>query len=222
MPGLAPNDARLELARAETELMLQRERVAELRRSLAPEASADYTFLEGEANLAAGGDVHIERQLSSLFSAPDRTLVAMHFMFGGAQGAACPMCTMWADGYNAVQEHLRERVDFVVVASGDLDGFRSLGRRRGWKNLRLLSAEGSGFKADFGSEDAEGNASPAVSVFTLDADGQPQHHYTGHAHLSDGHWRGLDLLSPVWNFLDLTPAGRGDWMPQLDYDERPR
>jgi predicted dithiol-disulfide oxidoreductase (DUF899 family) len=26
-------------------------------------------------------------------------------------------------------------------------------------------------------------------------------------------YRGLDLLSPVWNLLDLTRAGRGDWMP---------
>ena len=23
--------------------------------------------------------------------------------------------------------------------------------------------------------------------------------------------RGIDLLSPVWNVLDLTPEGRGDW-----------
>lgn len=200
--------------------MVQRERVAELRRALPAEACANYTFLEGEPNLAAGGDVHIERQLSSLFSAPDRTLVVLHFMFGGAQGDVCPMCTMWADGYNAVQEHLRERVDFAVVASGDLDGFRSLARQRGWNGLRLLSAEGSTFKADLGTEDADGNPSPAVSVFTLDADGRPQHRYTGHAQLGEGHWRGLDLLSPVWNFLDLTPEGRGDWMPQLDYEGR--
>ena len=33
------------------------------------------------------------------------------------------------------------------------------------------------------------------------------------------HFRGMDLLSPVWNFLDLTPAGRGDWFPGLSYGE---
>ena len=32
--------------------------------------------------------------------------------------------------------------------------------------------------------------------------------------MAPGHWRGMDLLSPVWNFLDLTPEGRGDWMPK--------
>lgn len=30
--------------------------------------------------------------------------------------------------------------------------------------------------------------------------------------------RGIDLLSPVWNILDLTPGGRGDWNAKLDYD----
>jgi predicted dithiol-disulfide oxidoreductase (DUF899 family) len=29
--------------------------------------------------------------------------------------------------------------------------------------------------------------------------------------------RGLDLLSPIWHTLDLTPHGRGDWYSQLEY-----
>jgi predicted dithiol-disulfide oxidoreductase (DUF899 family) len=29
--------------------------------------------------------------------------------------------------------------------------------------------------------------------------------------------RGLDLLCPVYNILDLTPQGRGDWYAGLDY-----
>ena len=36
--------------------------------------------------------------------------------------------------------------------------------------------------------------------------------------LPDGGFRGMDLLSPLWNFLDLTPEGRGDWMPRVRYD----
>ncbi len=34
---------------------------------------------------------------------------------------------------------------------------------------------------------------------------------------SDIDQRGLDLLNPVWNILDLTPQGRGDWYPGLSY-----
>ncbi|WP_406137344.1 DUF899 family protein [Streptomyces sp. NBC_01089] len=29
--------------------------------------------------------------------------------------------------------------------------------------------------------------------------------------------RGIDLLSPVWHLLDLTPRGRGDWFASLRY-----
>jgi predicted dithiol-disulfide oxidoreductase (DUF899 family) len=29
--------------------------------------------------------------------------------------------------------------------------------------------------------------------------------------------RGIDLLSPVWHVLDLTPQGRGDWYAELQY-----
>ena len=31
------------------------------------------------------------------------------------------------------------------------------------------------------------------------------------------HERGEDLTIPVYNLLDLTPAGRGDWYARLDY-----
>jgi predicted dithiol-disulfide oxidoreductase (DUF899 family) len=29
--------------------------------------------------------------------------------------------------------------------------------------------------------------------------------------------RGIDLLTPVYNMLDLTPQGRGDWYASLEY-----
>jgi predicted dithiol-disulfide oxidoreductase (DUF899 family) len=29
--------------------------------------------------------------------------------------------------------------------------------------------------------------------------------------------RGIDLYAPVWQLLDLTPSGRGDWYAGLDY-----
>jgi len=32
--------------------------------------------------------------------------------------------------------------------------------------------------------------------------------------------RGIDLLTPVYNLLDLTPGGRDDWYAQLTYPER--
>jgi predicted dithiol-disulfide oxidoreductase (DUF899 family) len=34
---------------------------------------------------------------------------------------------------------------------------------------------------------------------------------------SDIKERGIDLLSPIWNMLDLTPQGRGDWYAKIEY-----
>jgi predicted dithiol-disulfide oxidoreductase (DUF899 family) len=209
---------RQELLQAEIELKDQIERVAALRRTLPLGGVVeDYAFQEGPRDLAAGDLPMRTVRLSELFERPDQTLVLMHFMFGGAQTQPCPMCTMWADGYDGVVPHLRQRVAFGVVVAGDVAAIRAWGRQRGWRHLRLLSSAGTAYKRDFGMEDADGAQRPGVSVFRLGADGRPRHFYTQCAMMGEGHWRGMDLLSPVWNFLDLTPEGRGDWMPKRSY-----
>jgi predicted dithiol-disulfide oxidoreductase (DUF899 family) len=53
---------------------------------------------------------------------------------------------------------------------------------------------------------------------TLDHDGAPRHVYPAHPHLSDDiDQRDVDLLTPAWHRLDLTPKGRGEWCAGLDY-----
>src|SRR5258708_7352041 len=84
---------------AEIELMRQRERVAELRRRL-PQGAViqDYAFEEGPANLDAGDTPIRTARLSELFSAPNRSLVVYHFMYGKKNTSPCPMCTLIIDG----------------------------------------------------------------------------------------------------------------------------
>jgi len=95
---------------------------------------------------------------------------------------------------------------------------RAHARTRGWDRLRLLSAGNSTFKYDLGSEDREVHQDSAVSVFTRDADDTLRHFYTAHPRMApDIQQRGIDLLSPHWHFMDLTPQGRGDWYAKLDY-----
>src|SRR6185295_18262804 len=86
---------REELRLAEIESMKMRERVAELRRQL-PQGPIveDYEFLEGPAELNAGDTPARKVRLSELFSAPDRSLVVYHFMYGKKQSDPCPMCTL--------------------------------------------------------------------------------------------------------------------------------
>lgn len=125
---------------------------------------------------------------------------------------------MWVDGFNSVVNHVTQNADFVVVAAADPPHLREHGRARGWRNLRLLSAGKNTFRFDLGAEDSEGNQDATISVITRDSDGTLRHFYTGHPWFSEEiGQRGIDLLTPVWNLLDLTPQGRGDWYAELDY-----
>jgi predicted dithiol-disulfide oxidoreductase (DUF899 family) len=214
LPNEAPEYAKLrdELLEAEIALRDQVERVALLRRSLPSETEvADASFEE----IRYG--VRVPVRLSELFEDPQKTLVLVHFMFGAKQGRPCPMCTLWADGYDGIVPHLRQRVNFAVLVAGDVGAFGEYARRRGWRNLRLVSAAGSDLKRSLGFEAADGSQHPGVSVFRRQADGRLVHFVSTCAMLADGQFRGMDLLSPLWNFLDLTPEGRGDWMPRVEY-----
>ncbi|WP_205519089.1 DUF899 family protein [Streptomyces olivoreticuli] len=211
--------AREELRLAEIELMRQREKVAARRRALPQGAPVDdYAFAEGPADLGEGDAPVREVALSGLFTAPDRPLIVYHFMYGKRQTEPCPMCTMWIDGYSGVAHHIARNADFVIAAAADPATLRQYARRRGWSRLRLLSCGKNSFKYDLGSEDADGGQDSTVSVFTRDADGTVRHVYSAHPRLAeDIQERGIDLLSPVWHLLDLTPGGRGDWYPRVDY-----
>jgi len=210
---------REELRLAEIELMRQRERVAGLRRNL-PEGAPikDYQFEEGPRDLNAGDAPGSTVRLSELFTQRNRSLVIYHFMFGKRQTKACPMCTAWLDGANGVAHHLAQNLDFAVVAAADLPTLRAHARERGWDKLRLLSAGNNTFKYDFGSEDREGGQDSTVSVFMRDADGTLRHFYTAHPWMApDIRERGIDLLTPIWHFMDLTPQGRDSWYASLAY-----
>lgn len=211
--------AREELRRAEADLIRQREVVAEQRRKLPPGPVVDdYVFHEGPPDLDAGDAPVTEVRLSELFTGPSRSLVVYQLMYGKAQTEGCPMCTMWIDGWNSVIHHITQNVDFVIAAAADPVMLRAYARTRGWDRLRILSCGDSTFKFDMGSETSDGAQHSTISVFDRDADGSTRHSYTAHPQFSEtDHQRGLDILTPVWNVLDLTREGRGDWYPSLTY-----
>jgi predicted dithiol-disulfide oxidoreductase (DUF899 family) len=216
---------REELRLAEIELMQHQERVALLRRGL-PQGAAlqDYEFLHGPADLNAKDDAAITTvRLSDLFTAAERPLVIYHMMFGKKQTKPCPMCTLWVDGFNGVAQHLAQNIDFAIVVAAEPGAMRDYARARGWKNLHLLSAGSNTFKLDLGSEDSEGAQDSAISVFTKDDDNTVRHFYTAHPRIApEIKERGIDLITPVWNLLDLIPEGRGEWYPSLAYGKNAR
>lgn len=201
-----------ELQRAEMALRDQREAVAALRRRLPLDTTVgDHVFEE----IRDGARVPV--RLSELFVDPAKPLVLMQFMYGKKQAKPCPMCTLWADGYDGVVRHLEQRVNFAVLVAGDVGTFGAYGRGRGWRHLRAVSAADSDLKRRLGFEDGDGAQQPGVSVFVRRSDGTLVHAYSQSAWYGGEEFRGMDLLSPVWHFLDLTPDGRGDWMPRREY-----
>jgi predicted dithiol-disulfide oxidoreductase (DUF899 family) len=203
---------REELRVAELDLIDQVERVAALRRRLPADTRvADYELID----VASGDSV----RLSELFTAPDRALILYQFMFGKAQTEPCPLCTMWIDGFNAAAPHLSQTADFAVLAAAEPAAIKAHAASRGWTKVRLLSAGDSTLKYDLGSEEPDGSQTEWISVFTLDDDGTLRHRYSKGAQMADDRReRGIDLLSPVWQLIDLTPNGRTpDWYPSLVY-----
>ena len=205
------------LLKAEIALRDQRERVAALRRRLPLDTRVEDYLLQEVALDGARSARPRRRRLSQLFTRPGAPLVLYQFMYGGAQTKPCPMCSLWIDGFHGVAKHLAQTMSFAVVAEAEPAALRRHARDRGWTNLRLLSSAGSTLKRDLNFEDGGKAQFPGVSVFVRRKSGDVRLSYSVSAFLADGEYRGLDLLCPVWHVLDLLPAGRGRWMPQLRY-----
>ena len=89
-----------ELEAAYKELDRAQKRLAELRRQLPHEPVSDYE-LQGP-----DGPVN----LSALFGEKE-DLILVHNM-----GSGCSYCTLWADNFNGVADHLQDRAAFVLVS----------------------------------------------------------------------------------------------------------
>jgi len=207
------------LLEAEIALRDQSERVAELRRQLPSGGPVDdYVFREGPADLKiTDASSFCDVRLSELFEPGKDQLILIHLMFHPEHDSPCVMCSMWADGYNAIAPHIRERANFVMVAKAEVGKLRQWSKERGWDNIRLLSSHDSSFNTDFHVEDEDGDQMPGITVFERQADGQIHFTYSGQASLGDKIGRGIDFMSPVWSLFDLLPQGREDWFPGHDY-----
>ncbi len=215
--------ARDELLEAEMKLRKHLEEVAALRRQLprGGKVKEDYLFEEGAPDLS---DQSIVRQtkLSELFEAGKNSLIIYSFMFAPDSEKPCPMCTSVLDSLNGSGLHVRDRVNFAVVAKAPVHKIRDWARGRGWKNLRLLSSGKNTYNRDYFAEGDQGGQMPAINVFQKSEEGI-YHFYNAELFYVPAekgqHPRHADLIWPLWNLFDLTPDGRGtDWYPRYSYD----
>lgn len=205
--------ARERLLEAEIDLRGQVERVAQMRRALPAggEVKEDYEFEE----MASDGQIQTVK-LSDLFRGGKASLFLYSFMYGPEMKDPCPMCSSILDGLNGNARHIEERINLAVVARSPIERIMAFARPRGWNSLRLLSSAKNTYNADYFGETPDGNQNPMGNVFVR-RDGAV-HHFWGTEMLyakTVGDPRHMDMMWPLWNVLDTTPDGRGDWHPPL-------
>ena len=131
------------------------------------------------------------------------------------------MCTAMLDSLDGAAEHLGQRVGVAVVAKSPIDRIQHFAHERSWDQMRLVSSADNSFNRDYQGETANGDQMPMLHVFTR-RNGKI-HHFWGSEMLFPSAMRGqnsrhIDMIWPLWNVLDLVPAGRGsDWYPRLSY-----
>ena len=212
-----PNDsaayraARTALLAEEIELRRQIERVAALRRALPPGGEArDYRFKN-----ESGGTLG----LADLFGRHD-TLVSYFWMYGPQRERPCPMCTAFLGALDIPARDLAQRVAIAVLGRSPVARQLAFARERGWRNLKFYATVGDDFARDYRGLAPDGSEWPALDVW-VKRDGRVQHFWGSElgATADPGQdARGAPDPTPLWNILDLTPAGRGsDWYPRLAY-----
>lgn len=228
--------ARDRLLEKELQLRRQMEAVAAELRALPPGGVVpeDYVF----ARMSASGAVERVR-LSELFGDRD-TLMVYHWMFprhsqdtrpgppaGPMSGVPlpdgpCPSCTALIDTWDGALPHFAALGgNLVVVARAPIEQVDAFARDRGWKNVALLSAAGTRFRADYGGDDASGEPVPIMTVFARDGAGAIRLQWASElvfAETDPGQdMRHLGTVEPLWTLFDLTPGGRPAVDEQLDY-----
>lgn len=202
--------ARKELLKKEKEFTQLRDELSRQRRELPWErVEKSYTF-EG----ADGAET-----LADLFDGRGQLFV-YHFMFGPGWEQGCQSCSFLADSFDAVTVHLAQRdTTFVAVSRATWPEIEKFKKRMGWQ-FKWLSSNGSDFNYDYqvsATKDEKAGGKiyynysftefpseerPGASAF-IRKDGEIFHTYSTYA-------RGLDIMLPTYNILDMTAKGRDE------------
>ena len=203
--------ARKDLLKKEKEFTRLRDELSRQRRELPWEKVPKQYLFE-----AAEG----KQTLADLFGGRSQ-LIVYHFMLGPGWKEGCPSCSFLADSYDAASLHLAHRdTTLVVVSRATLPEIEAFKKRMGW-GFKWVSSFATDFNFDYqvsAAKEEQGEDQvyynyqlmkfpaeerPGLSVFYKDAKADIFHTYSTYA-------RGLDILIPTYNFLDMTPKGRDE------------
>lgn len=171
-----------------------RAKIREARRSQEPEKVDNYEFVSKEGKKVRLGDLFGDK----------KELILVHNM-----GKKCVYCTLWADGFNGVVQHLENRAAFVVSSPDAPEVQREFAESRNWK-FRMVSVAGTTFAKDMGYAKEENNSvAPGLSVFVKSGNDILR--------VSDAELGPGDDYCQVWHMFDLLPEGANDWGPKYKY-----
>lgn len=164
-----------------------------------------------------GGEV----ELAGMFG-PHDTLVLYHWMYGPERKRPCPMCTNLLGPLAANAADLQQRVALAVVSRSKVERMIAFGVERGWRDLPYYEAVGDDFSVAIGGFDPEKRGEMPALMVLKKKDGKVRLHWMGETTMAMADPgedpRGAVDLPPLWNVLDLTPAGRdAKWYPRLSY-----
>ncbi|MCH7471510.1 DUF899 family protein [bacterium] len=142
-------------------------------------------------------------KLSEAFGGHDK-LVLIHNM-----GFACNHCSLWADGFNGLFQHIEsgeyegKKAKFLFVSNDTPEEQKAGSLERGWK-FDMLSSRGTTLFKDLGFVGTEEEDSwwPGVSTLVKDAGGQIRR--TGKSYFGPG-----DYYCSMWHLFDLFPQEQG-------------
>jgi len=149
-------------------------------------------------------------RLSALFG-DKRDLILIHNM-----GVGCSSCTMWADGFNGVYDHLASRAAFAVASPNPVDTQKAFAKTRGWR-FPMVSYARSSLAEDLGYrhrdddpiDESMGGWNAGVSIFRREGDAIVR--------LSDAEFMEFDGFCVVHSLFDLVPGSDRAWTPKYSY-----
>jgi predicted dithiol-disulfide oxidoreductase (DUF899 family) len=210
---VSPKDwlaARQQLLKKEREFTRLRDELSRERREMPWEKVEKPYALEGPTG---------KETLADLFGGKHQ-LIIYHFMFGPGWKEGCPSCSYLGDSFDGAWIHLAQRdTAFVVVSRATLPEIEAFKKRMGWK-FKWVSSFGTDFNYDYhvsftkdeiankkatynyAPSDFPSEEAPGLSVFSKRG-GEVFHTYSTFA-------RGLDILLPTYNLLDMTAKGRDE------------
>jgi predicted dithiol-disulfide oxidoreductase (DUF899 family) len=151
-----------------------------------------------------------------------RQLFVYNFMFGPNQEVGCDGCSMVVDQLTDIR-HLHARdTSFALASRAPLEKLLHYRERMGWDDIPWYSWGGGDYGVDLGLSPPEPQAGTyqdgemfGLNAFLRDGDEIYRTYFTTN--------RGLEVIGPVWSFLDRSALGRQEtWedSPE-DYPQTP-